>query len=78
MAEETNSTKLFTLAEVAKHNTNRSTWLCIHNSVYDVTEFLNEVRLNIYWYTSISLRSKSNYVILTSGVSYLSNKYQII
>lgn len=40
MAEET---KLFTLAEVAKHNTNRSTWLCIHNSIYDVTEFLNEV-----------------------------------
>ncbi|XP_063701435.1 cytochrome b5 [Culicoides brevitarsis] len=34
--------KLFTLAEVAKHNTNRSTWLCIHNNVYDVTEFLNE------------------------------------
>uniref|UniRef100_A0A336LQE5 Cytochrome b5 n=2 Tax=Culicoides sonorensis TaxID=179676 RepID=A0A336LQE5_CULSO len=39
MAEET---KLFTLAEVAQHNTNRSTWLCIHNNVYDVTEFLNE------------------------------------
>lgn len=49
MAEETSSTKLFTLAEVEKHNTNRSTWLCIHNSVYDVTEFLNEVRFILYF-----------------------------
>lgn len=39
MAEET---KTFTLAEVAKHNTNKSTWLNIHNTIYDVTEFLNE------------------------------------
>lgn len=36
-------TKLFTLAEVAKHKTNNDVWLVIHNSVYDVTAFLNEV-----------------------------------
>ncbi|GAB0090211.1 hypothetical protein DMENIID0001_049080 [Sergentomyia squamirostris] len=35
-------TKLYTMAEVAKHNTNKTTWICIHNSIYDVTEFLNE------------------------------------
>lgn len=36
-------TKLYTLAEVSKHNTNKSVWLVIHNSIYDVTQFLNEV-----------------------------------
>lgn len=34
--------KLFSLADVASHNTNKSTWIVIHNNVYDVTEFLNE------------------------------------
>lgn len=40
---EAATTKLYTLAEVAKHNTNKSVWLVIHNNIYDVTEFLNEV-----------------------------------
>lgn len=40
---DSDSTKLYTLAEVSKHNTNKSVWLVIHNSIYDVTEFLNEV-----------------------------------
>lgn len=35
-------TKLYSLAEVKNHNTNKSTWLVIHNSIYDVTPFLNE------------------------------------
>lgn len=30
------------MAEVAKHNDNKKTWIVIHNGVYDVTEFLNE------------------------------------
>ncbi|XP_068147516.1 cytochrome b5 [Drosophila tropicalis] len=34
--------KTYTRAEVAKHNTNKDTWLLIHNNIYDVTEFLNE------------------------------------
>ncbi|XP_055390618.1 cytochrome b5 [Condylostylus longicornis] len=34
--------KEYTLAEVLEHNSNKSTWLVIHNNVYDVTEFLNE------------------------------------
>ncbi|CAH0553534.1 unnamed protein product [Brassicogethes aeneus] len=32
----------YTLAEVQKHNDNKSTWIVIHNNVYDVTNFLNE------------------------------------
>jgi len=34
--------KQFTTAEVQKHNDNQSSWIIIHNNVYDVTEFLNE------------------------------------
>lgn len=37
-------TKTYSLAEVAKHNSNKSVWFVIHNNIYDVTEFLNEVR----------------------------------
>lgn len=37
--------KLFTLAEVSKHNTKEDLWLIIHDKVYDVTKFQLEVRL---------------------------------
>lgn len=40
---EAEEVKLFSLAEVGKHNSNRSSWITIHNDVYDVTQFLNEV-----------------------------------
>lgn len=35
-------TKQYTLAEVKSHNDNKSTWIVIHNNIYDVTPFLNE------------------------------------
>lgn len=35
--------KTFSLAEIAKHNSNQSTWIIIHNNVFDLTAFLNEV-----------------------------------
>lgn len=34
--------KTYTRKQVAEHNTNKNTWLIIHNNVYDVTAFLNE------------------------------------
>lgn len=34
--------KTYSLAEIKAHNTNKSTWIVIHNNIYDVTEFLNE------------------------------------
>ena len=43
--ETVEEVKLFSLAEVGKHNSNRSSWITIHNDVYDVTQFLNEVSL---------------------------------
>ncbi|KAH0564319.1 cytochrome b5 isoform X1 [Cotesia glomerata] len=36
------TTKFYSRAEVATHNDSKSTWLIIHNSIYDVTSFLNE------------------------------------
>nr|CAH7755847.1 unnamed protein product [Callosobruchus chinensis] len=36
------TTKQFALEEVKKHSDNKSTWVVIHNNVFDVTEFLNE------------------------------------
>jgi cytochrome b involved in lipid metabolism len=39
------SEKTFRLAEVAKNNDSKKTWLVIHNGVYDVTAFLNEVNI---------------------------------
>lgn len=36
------STKTYTLAQVREHNDSKSSWLIIHNEVYDVTQFLNE------------------------------------
>lgn len=40
MAEEI---KTFTLTEVAEHNEKKSVWIIIHDCVYDVTPFLDEV-----------------------------------
>ena len=40
--EET-ATKKFSLEEVKKHNVAGSSWLVIHNQVFDVTKFLDEV-----------------------------------
>lgn len=35
--------KVYSRAEVAKHKDSKDTWIIIHNYVYNVTEFLNEV-----------------------------------
>lgn len=34
----------YTLEEVAKHCTRTSCWIVVHSKVYDVTDFLDEVR----------------------------------
>ncbi|KAG8387334.1 hypothetical protein BUALT_Bualt02G0010700 [Buddleja alternifolia] len=34
--------KVFTLAEVSEHNTNKDCWLVIDGKVYDVTKFLED------------------------------------
>lgn len=36
--------KYYTLEEITAHNTSKDTWLIIHDKVYDVSSFLEEVR----------------------------------
>lgn len=36
--------KYFTLEEIGAHNMSNDTWLVIHDKVYDITRFLEEVR----------------------------------
>jgi len=43
MAEaRSQETNRFSLTEVATHNEKKSTWIVIHDNVYDVTKFLEE------------------------------------
>lgn len=49
-------TQQYSLEEVKKHIDNKSTWIVIHNNVYDVTPFLNEVSdEKIYFHKIINL-----------------------
>ena len=36
--------KYYRLSEVEEQNSFKSTWIIIHNKIYDVTKFLEEVR----------------------------------
>lgn len=45
---EGDATKKFSLEEVKKHNAAGSSWLVIHNQVFDVTKFLDEVSRYFY------------------------------
>lgn len=38
------SATVYTLDEISKHNTRNDLWVIIHNKVYNVTEFIQEVR----------------------------------
>ena len=45
--EEVSDTKVFSLEEVKKHakgGSEKEVWMVIHDNVYDVTKFLDEVR----------------------------------
>lgn len=46
--------RIISLVEVKEHSTAKSLWLAIHNKVYDVTKFMDEVfkikrRLQLYF-----------------------------
>nr|CAB3235063.1 cytochrome b5-like [Phallusia mammillata] len=42
MSTQGKETKVFRLEEVKKHNDVKSSWIIVHNKVYDVTKFLEE------------------------------------
>lgn len=48
MSSET--VKYFTRAQIAEHNSKEKNWFVIHNNVYDVTAFLNEVSWLVDWW----------------------------
>lgn len=48
MTESETNVKTYSLEEIAKHNSNQSSWIVIHNNIYDVTKFLNEVSLLLH------------------------------
>lgn len=58
------TTKVYTLAEIAEHKTTDSCWIVIHDKVYDVTKFLDEVSVfSIFlryscWYRQAGARFK--------------------
>lgn len=35
--------RYYRLEEVQKHNNSQSTWIIVHNRIYDITKFLDEV-----------------------------------
>lgn len=39
--------KYYRLSEIQEQNSFKSTWIIIHNKVYDVTKFLEEVRSSL-------------------------------
>lgn len=41
--------KYYTLEEVRMHNMSNDTWLIIHNKIYDITSFLEEVRSTFFF-----------------------------
>lgn len=49
--ENPEDVKYYTLEEIQVHNMSNDTWIIIHNKVYDVTCFLEEVGVN---YTVLS------------------------
>ena len=49
--EEVSDTKVFSLEEVKKHakgGSEKEVWMVIHDNVYDVTKFLDEVRRGFF------------------------------
>lgn len=46
--------KYYTLEEVRMHNMSNDTWLIIHNKIYDITSFLEEVRSTFFLHTLVA------------------------
>ena len=57
--EKKSDSTLFSLKEVEEHNTSsssqseKSVWLVIHDQVFDVTKFLDEVWIMNFWQSKI-------------------------
>ena len=48
--EEDKALKLFSLKEVEKHNGDeKSVWIVVHDKVYDISKFMDEVGLRDFY-----------------------------
>lgn len=45
MSTATQTSTVYSLDDVSKHNTKGDLWMSIHNKVYNITEFVLEVNL---------------------------------
>ena len=45
MSTATQTSTVYSLDDVSKHNTKDDLWMSIHNKVYNITEFVLEVNL---------------------------------
>lgn len=59
------SVKKFTMAEVKEHNTATDLWTVIHDKVYDVTKFQNEVS---FTYVLLLLTLRINCDVITNVI----------
>ena len=50
---EKSEKKVFTLAELAEHNSKKSLYISIKGKVYDVTKFIDEVSFNFHWFIRV-------------------------
>lgn len=66
---ETESVKYYTLEEIRAHSLSSDAWLIIHDNVYDITSFVEEVRNNKHF-----LSIGSNYVGTVSVICCASAK----
>ena len=48
----TEDKKIYSLEEIKKHNDGRTCWIVLHDKVYDVTKFLEEVSTSISMHRS--------------------------
>lgn len=53
--------KCYTLEDVRVHNMSNDTWLIIHDKVYDISSFLEEVRKTFCWLVAHALSLKFRY-----------------
>lgn len=64
------SVKKFTMAEVKEHNTSTDLWTVIHDKVYDVTKFQNEVSVILFLFRLLTLRMNYD-VIIRNAILYV-------
>jgi hypothetical protein len=50
MSSNTATTTIYSLDDVSKHNTKKDLWMTIHDKVYNVTEFVLEVRYCLFFF----------------------------